>query len=125
MNAIPLILTQGATISSNQEKVVTAELKVTDSKLHNKPIQGEAVTWIMTNREGYPFIPVYIANKTSIGFKNNSVTTQSIRKGQVIGYLDLRSKDGSLTRMQWLIPMNHNLHDYILYSHTFASAIEK
>ena len=27
--------------------------------------------------------------------------------------------------MQWLIPMHHNLHDYILYGHTFASAIEK
>ena len=50
---------------------------------------------------------------------------QSLQKGQVIGYLDLRSKDGSLTRMQWLIPMHHNLHDYILYGHTFASTIEK
>ena len=27
--------------------------------------------------------------------------------------------------MQWLIPMHHNLHHYILYSHMFASAIEK
>ena len=27
--------------------------------------------------------------------------------------------------MQWLIPMHHNLHDYIFYGHTFASAIEK
>ena len=30
--------------------------------------------------------------------------------------------------MQWLIPMMHNVHDYIdglLYGHTFASAIEK
>ena len=43
----------------------------------------------------------------------------------MIGYLDVRSKDGSLAKMQWLIPMNHNLHDYILYGHTFASALEK
>ena len=27
--------------------------------------------------------------------------------------------------MQWLILMHHNLHDYIFYSHTFSSAIEK
>ena len=61
----------------------------------------------------------------SIGFRNDSVTKQSLHKGQVIGYLDLRSKDGSLAKMQWLIPMNHNLHDYILYGHMFASALEK
>ena len=39
--------------------------------------------------------------------------------------MDLRSKDGPLTQMQWLIPMTHNLCDYILYGHTFVSAIEK
>ena len=60
-----------------------------------------------------------------LGLKTIQKTTQSLRKGQVIGYLDLRSKDGSLTHMQWLIPMHHNLHEYILYGHTFASAIEK
>ena len=128
MNAIPLIVTQGATISPNQRKVVTAELKVTDPKLRKKPIQGDTVTWITTNKEGFPFVPVvseYTANKTSIGFKNNSETTQSLHKGQIIGYLDLQSKDRSLTHMQWLILMHHNLHDYILYGHTFASAIEK
>ena len=27
--------------------------------------------------------------------------------------------------MQWLILMHHNLHDYILYGHTFASTTEK
>ena len=98
-----------------------------DPLLKRKPIQGDAVTWI-TNRDGFPFVPVvseYTANKTSIGFQNNSETIQSLQKGQIIGYLDLQSKDGSLTRMQWLIPMHHNLHDYILYGHTFASAIEK
>ena len=128
MNAIPLILAQGATISPNQRKVVSAELKIRDPLLKRKPIQGDAVTWITTNRDGFPFVPVvseYTTNKTSIGFQNNSETTQSLQKGQVIGYLDLRSKDGSLTCMQWLILMHHNLHDYILSGHTFASAIEK
>ena len=128
MNAVPLVLTQGATISPNQRKVMTAELKVMDPELHKKPIQGDAITWVTTNKDGFPLVPVvseYTANKTSIGFKNNSETMQSHQKGQVIGYLDLRSKDGSLTHIQWLIPMYHNLHDYILYSHTFASTIEK
>ena len=75
MNAIPLILTQGATISPNQRKVVMAELKVTDPQLCMKPIQGDAVTWVTTNKDGFPLVPVvseYTANKTSIGFKNNS-----------------------------------------------------
>ena len=128
MNAIPLILTQGATISPNQRKVVMAELRVTDPQLCMKPIQGDAVTWVTTNKDGFPLVPVvseYTANKTSIGFQNNSETTQLLRKGQIIGYLDLRSKDGSLTHIQWLITMHHNLHDYILYGHTFTSAIEK
>ena len=128
MNAIPLIATKGATISLNQRTVIPAELQVTDPKLRMKPIQGDAITWITTNKEGFPFVPVvseYTANKTAISFKNNSEVTQSLRKGQIIGYLDLRSKDGSLTHMQWSIPMSHNLHDYILYGHTFASVIEK
>ena len=56
--------------------------------------------------------------------KNNSEYRQSIKKGQIIGFLDLRSKDGSLAKMQWLIPMAHQSHDYILYGHSFASAIE-
>ena len=36
----------------------------------------------------------------------------------------MRSKDGSLAKMQWLIPMTHQSHDYIFYGHSFASAIE-
>ena len=107
---------------------MTDELKVMDPELQKKPIQGNAVTWVTTNKDGFPFVPVvseYTANKTLIGFKNNSEIMQSLQKGQVIGYLNLRSKDGSLTLMQWLIPMHHNLHDYILYGHMFASAIEK
>ena len=81
MNVISLILTQGATISPNQRKVVRAELKVMDPELHKKPIQGDAFTWVTTNKDGFPFVPIvseYTVNKTSIGFKNNSETTQSL-----------------------------------------------
>ena len=66
----------------------------------------------------------YHKNQTVIAFKNNSEYRQSIKKGQTIGFLDLRSKDGSLAKMQWLIPMTHQSHDYILYGHAFASATE-
>ena len=65
MNAIPLILMEGATISPYQEKVVNAKLQVTDPALKYKPIQGDAVTWITTNKIRFPFVPVvseYIAN---------------------------------------------------------------
>ena len=75
----------------------------------------------------FPLVPVvseYMANKTSIGFKNNSETTQSLQKGQVIGYLDLRSKDGSLTHMQWLIPIHHN-HMIIFYMGIHLPALLK
>ena len=81
MNAIPLVLTQGATIGPNQSSVVTAQLQVTDPPLCKRLIQGDAVTWITTNKEGFPYIPVvseYTTNKTTIGFKNNSEYQQSL-----------------------------------------------
>ena len=127
MNAIPIIATQGLNLAPNNRQTLTAQLEVTDKTLHRRPIQGEAISWIATNRKGFPLIPVvteYHNNTTIIAFKNNSESLQSIKKGQVIGFLDMRSKDGSLAKMQWLIPMNHQSHDYILYGHSFASAIE-
>ena len=71
MNAIPLVLALGATISP----------KSMDPLLKRKPIQGDVVTWITTNKAGFPFVPIvseFTANKTSIGFQNNSETTQSL-----------------------------------------------
>ena len=127
MNAIPIIATQGLSLAPNKRQTITAKLETTDKTLLRRPIQGEAISWITTNRKGFPLIPVvtdFHNNATVIAFKNNSEFLQSIRKGQVIGYLDMRSKDGSLAKMQWLIPMTHQSHDYIFYSHSFASAIE-
>ena len=60
---------------------MSAELKITDPLLKRKPIQGDAVTWITTDKAKFPFVPIvseYTANKTSIGFQNNSETTQSL-----------------------------------------------
>ena len=127
MNAIPLIATQGLNLAPNMKQSLTAKIEVTDKVLEKRPVQGNAVSWITTNRKGFPYIPVvssFHRNQTVIAFKNNSEYKQSIKKGQVIGFLDLRSKDGSLAKMQWLIPMTHQSHDYILYGHSFASAIE-
>ena len=127
MNAIPIIATQGLNLAPNKRQTITAKLDATDKNLQRRPIQGEAISWITTNRKGFPLIPVvteFHNNNTAIAFKNNSEFVQSIKKGQVIGFLDMRSKDGSLAKMQWLIPMTHQSHDYILYGHSFASAIE-
>ena len=127
MNAIPIIATQGLNLAPNKRQTITAKLETTDRNLLRRPIQGKAISWITTNRKGFPFIPVlteYHHNATAIAFKNNSEFLQSIKKGQTIGFLDMRSKDGSLAKMQWLIPMKHQSHDYILYGHSFASAIE-
>ena len=68
-------------------------------------IQGKGVAWIHTNTLGYPLQPVvtdYIASKTMITYHNNTETRQTISKGRLIGYLDLRSKDGSLAELQCL-----------------------
>ena len=127
MNAIPIIATQGLNLAPNKRQTITAKLEMMDRNLLRRPIQGKAISWITTNRKGFPFIPVlteYHNNVTAIAFKNNSEFLQSIKKGQIIGFLDMRSKDGSLAKMQWLILMNHQSHDYILCGHSFASAIE-
>ena len=103
MNAIPIIATQGLNIAPNMKQTITAKLSITDQALERKLIQGDAVSWITTNRDGFPYIPVvtpYHRNQTIISFKNNSEYQQSIKKGQIIGFLDLRSKDGSLAKMQ-------------------------
>ena len=90
-------------------------------------IQGKGVAWIHTNTLGYPLQPVvtdYIASKTMITYHNNTETKQTISKGRLIGYLDLRSKDGSLAELQWLIPLGKSTNDYVFYGHTaFASAL--
>ena len=127
MNAIPIVATQGLSLAPNKRQTIMAQLEATDKNLLRRPIQGKAISWITTNRKGFPLIPVlteYHNNTTAIAFKKNSEFLQSIKKGQTIGFLDIRSKDGSLAKMQWLIPMNHQSHDYILYGHSFASAIE-
>ena len=116
MNAIPLIATQGLSIAPNNSQTITTKLVITDENLKRKPIQGDAITWITTNRQGFSYIPViseYQENTTAIAFKNNSEYQQSIKKGETIGYLDMCSKDGSLAKMQWLIPMTHQSSDYI------------
>ena len=103
------------------------QTRVTDPLLRQKPIQGDAVSYITTNQHGIPYIPVVfenINNSNTFGFRNNSEMQLSIKKVQILGYLGLRSKDGSLAEVQWLIPMNHQLHEYILYGHIFASILE-
>ena len=105
MNAIPIIVTQGLSLAPNKRQTIMAKLDVTDKSLHKRPIQGDAISWITTNRKGFPLIPVvseYNNNVTAIAFKNNSEFLQSIKKGQVIGFLDIRSKDGSLAKCNGL-----------------------
>ena len=41
-----------------------------------------------------------------LGPHNNTDKVQRLDKGEMLGYLDLRSKDGSLTHLQWLVPLN-------------------
>ena len=55
---------------------------------------------------------------------NNTQRVQKFYKGETLGFLDLRSKDGSLTHLQWLVPVNSNKVQYNLYGHTaFVNAL--
>ena len=93
----------------------------------NCNIQGKSVSWIETNALGFPLQPVvstYLANKTVVSFHNNTESTQVIKRDQLLGYLDMRSKDGSLAELQWLIPIGRDTNDYVFYGHTtFTNAL--
>ena len=95
-----------------------------DSKCN---IEGKSVSWIETSALGFPLQPVvstYMVNKTLISFHNNTKETQVIEKDQLLGYLDMRSKDGSLAEFQWLIPIGWDTNDYVFYGHTtFTNAL--
>ena len=55
---------------------------------------------------------------------NNTDRVQRLHKGETLGYLDLRSKDSSLTHLQWLVPLNKLKGQYTLYGHTtFVNAL--
>ena len=90
-------------------------------------IEGKSVSWIVTKQEGFPLQPIvtdFIANTTSVHYNNNTSQVQKLHKGEILGYLDLRSKDGSLTHLQWLVPLNKLNNDYTLYGHNaFVNAL--
>ena len=68
----------------------------------NCNIKGKSVSWIETNALGFPLQPVvstYLANKTVVSFHNNTESTQVIERDQLLGYLDMRSKDGNLAEL--------------------------
>ena len=58
MNAIPLIATQGLNLAPNMKQSITTKIEVTDKELEKRPVQGNAISWITTNRKGFPYIPV-------------------------------------------------------------------
>ena len=115
---ISLIATTNTSVYPKQIKEVILKLDVTSQKLH---IKGRSVSWIVTKQLGFPLQPVvtdFVANTTTIRYINNTEKVQKFHKGETLGYLDLRSKDGSLTHLQWLVPLNKSKHQYTLYGHT-------
>ena len=121
---IPLRAVKRVDIPVGYSYEVVATLPQIESKCN---IQGQSVSWIETNTLGYPLQPVvstYMANKTVLSFRNNTTNTQTIEKDQLLGYLDMRSKDGSLAELQWLIPIGKDTNDYVFYGHTtFTSSL--
>ena len=119
-----MITTTNTSVYPKQIKEVILKLDVTPQKLH---IKGRSVAWIVTKQLGFPLQPVvtdFVANTTTISYINNTQTVQKLHKGETLGYLDLRSKDGSLTHLQWLVPLNKSKDQYTLYGHTaFMNAL--
>ena len=121
---IPLIATTSTSVYPKQIKEVILKLDVTSQKLH---IEGRSVSWIVTKQLGFPLQPIvtdFVANTTTFSYINNTDKVQKLHKGKTLGYLDLRSKDGSLTHLQWLVPLNKSKDQYTLYGHTtFVNAL--
>ena len=115
---VPLIATTNMSVYPKQTKEVILKLDTTSYKTH---IEGKSVSWIVTKQLGFPLQPVvtdFVANTTTVRYINNTDKVQRLYKGETLGYLDLRSKDGSLTHLQWLVPLNKTKDQYTLYGHT-------
>ena len=121
---IPLIATKAISVYPQKTQAIPLKLDLGSIKTH---VEGKSFSWILTKELGFPLQPVvsdYIANTTTIHYVNNTQTIQKVSKGETLGFLDLRSKDGSLTHLQWLIPMTPTHDQYTLYLHTaFVNAL--
>ena len=129
INTYSLEIVEATTIIPGKRKTVAVRIKSRDPKMKEVKVQGDAISWIKTSNPGYPLQPVvteFTNNLTTVEFANASSVIRHLKPGETIGYLDLRSKDGSLADVQWLIPVNRE-GDYIVYGHTatFGSAIER
>ena len=116
--AVPLISIRNTSVYPKQTREVILRLDTTSHKVH---IEGKSVSWIVTKQLGFPLQPVvtdFVANTTTTRYINNTDKVQRLHKGETLGYLDLRSKDGSLTHLQWLVPLNKSKDKYTLYGHT-------
>ena len=122
--AVPLIATTNTSVYPKQTKEVILKL---DTTSHNVHIEGKSISWIVTKQLGFllqPVITDFVANITTVKYINNTDKVQRLHKGETLGYLDLRSKDGSLTHLQWLVPLNKSKGQYTLYGHTtFVNAL--
>ena len=124
LTTVPVIATTGISIYPQKTQAVQLKLDLGYLKTH---IEEHSVSWIFTKQEGFPLQPVvtdYIANTTTICYVNKTEKVQKLFKCETLGYLDLRSKDGSLTHLQWLLPMTSAHDQYTLYGHTaFVNAL--
>ena len=113
----PIRASSGFSIAPGKDAKVTARFQVVDK---NDMFDETAISWIYTNCCGFPLQPVitnYNATIT-ITYTNNTQERQMIKKDSVLGYVDIRSKDGYLIDLQWLIPLSKQSDDYIFYGHT-------
>ncbi|MCG8429840.1 MAG: hypothetical protein MJA29_01515, partial [Candidatus Omnitrophica bacterium] len=124
--SLPLISTVGVSIPPKQNTYFTCKIATNGSTDIN--FSGQTIVWIKTAKQEDPLQPVvahFNQNYGVIMMKNNTQFAKGIKANQIIGYADIRSKDGSLAYQKWLIPMNSK-GDYIYFGHsTFASSIDK
>ena len=124
--AIPLYATQKHEILPGHKVVIKAILDLSSDDYSASYIQGDGICWVWSNDSSKPTQPIvstFIKDKTLITFQNMSGATQIIEQGACIGVLDMRSKDGAMTRFDWEFPTDDE-GNFVLYAHIFANLLE-
>ena len=124
--AIPLHAIQDIELLPDRKTTIEVIADKTNEVQYKEIIGGQGIVWVWSNDSSKPLqriVATFHNDKTLITFENTTGKTQYITKGALVAILDMRSKDGGMTNLEWDIPTDDE-GNLVLYAHTFASSLE-
>ena len=124
--AIPLHAIQDIELLPDRKTTIEVIADKTNEVQYKDIIGGQGIVWVWSNDSSKPLQPIVATfhnDKTLITFENTTGKTQYITKGALVAILDMHSKDGGMTNLEWDIPTDDE-GNLVLYAHTFASSLE-